>query len=114
MRGKGTLGKLLKDPELYDNARDTMASIRSVALRLEAGEGTLGKLSTDEDLYLEMSRALEKLSAFANDIEEGRGTLGRLAKDEQLYENINQLSAEMLKLIYDFRQKPEAIPDGQV
>ncbi len=104
--GEGTLGKLLKNAELYDDARDTMASIRSVALRLEAGEGTLGKLSTDEDLYLEMSRALEKLSAFANDIEEGRGTLGRLAKDEQLYENINQLSAEIVKLIYDFRQNP--------
>lgn len=105
--GEGTLGKLLKDSELYNNARNTMASIQSVALRLEAGEGTLGKLSTDEDLYLELREALEKLSTFANDIEGGRGTLGRLAKDEQLYENINQLFAEMVKLIYDFRQNPK-------
>ena len=34
-------------------------------------------------------------------------TLGRLAKDEQLYENLNELSAEFVKLIYDFRQNPK-------
>ena len=105
--GEGTIGKLLKDPELYDQAREAMASIRSVAARLDSGEGTLGKLSTDDELYREMKNALQQLSGFVNDIEEGKGTLGRLAKDEQLYENINELSAEVVKLIYDFRQNPK-------
>ncbi len=105
--GEGTIGKLLKDPELYDQAQEAMASIRSVAARLDSGEGTLGKLSTDDELYREMKNALQQLSGFVNDIEEGKGTLGRLAKDEQLYENINELSAEVVKLIYDFRQNPK-------
>ena len=105
--GEGTIGKLLKDPELYDHSQEAMASIRSVAARLDSGEGTLGKLSTDDELYREMKNALQQLSGFVNDIEEGKGTLGRLAKDEQLYENINELSAEVVKLIYDFRQNPK-------
>jgi phospholipid/cholesterol/gamma-HCH transport system substrate-binding protein len=41
------------------------------------------------------------------DIEEGKGTLGRLAKDEQLYENLNEVSSEVVKLLYDFRQNPK-------
>ncbi len=105
--GEGTLGRLFKDPELYDHAQEAMASIRSVAARLDSGEGTLGKLSTDDELYREMKNALQQLSGFVSDIEEGKGTLGRLAKDEQLYENINELSAEVVKLIYDFRQNPK-------
>ena len=40
-------------------------------------------------------------------IEEGKGTLGRLAQDEELYNNLNQLSSELVKLIYDFRQNPK-------
>ena len=43
----------------------------------------------------------------------GKGTLGKLVTDETLYNNINQtasnvnqLSSESTKLIYDFRQNP--------
>ena len=84
-----------------------MASIKSMAARLESGQGTLGKLSTDDTLYLEINNTMRKLTGFVNDIEKGRGTLGQLAKDDQLYKNLNQLSAEMVKLIYDFRQNPK-------
>ena len=47
------------------------------------------------------------------DARAGKGTLGRLVTDETLYNNINQtasnvnqLSSEGTKLIYDFRQNP--------
>lgn len=104
--GEGSAAQLIKNPKLYNDAARTMASLRSFTQQLETGEGTLGKLSKDDQLYTELVRTLAKLSGFVNDIEEGKGTLGRLANDEQLYQSMNQLSGEVLKLIYDFRQNP--------
>ena len=37
----------------------------------------------------------------------GEGTVGKLLTDETLYSNVNQLSSESVKLLYDFRQNPK-------
>jgi phospholipid/cholesterol/gamma-HCH transport system substrate-binding protein len=86
-QGKGTAGKLLKDETLYEEARTGIARFNSTAARLDVligdaqgGKGTLGKLLTDEALY--------------NNVNQTAG-------------NINQLTSESTKLIYDFRQNPK-------
>jgi phospholipid/cholesterol/gamma-HCH transport system substrate-binding protein len=49
-----------------------------------------------------------------SDAQAGKGTIGKLVTDETLYNsinqtasNVNQLSSEGTKLIYDFRQNPK-------
>ena len=106
-QGEGTLGKFVNDPSIYDKSDRLVANIENITRRMDSGEGTLGKLSTDDQLYAKMRDSLDRFSAVINDIEQGQGTLGRLAKDEQLYENLNQVSSEMVKLLYDFRQNPK-------
>ena len=40
-------------------------------------------------------------------IDPERCTIGKLLTDDSLYSNVNQLSSESTKLLYDFRQNPK-------
>ena len=67
----------------------------------------MGKLAKDEQLYQNLSQSLDQIAVLVENMQQGKGTLGRLANDEQLYQNLNAVSAEMLKLLYDFRENPK-------
>jgi len=97
---KGTLGKLLNDPTLYDEAtltltalRESFGDIRKVTGRLERGEGTLGKLLIDDGMYAELRQTVADLNLTAANaveitdrINRGHGTIGRLVADDALYD----------------------------
>lgn len=112
--GKGTIGKLLKDEQLYNNANsllhrldETSARLDKAMAKVERGEGNLGKLLNDEKLYSDARETINKLNSIASGLERGEGTAGKLLKDEKLYQNLNTMSAEVSKLLYDFRQNPK-------
>jgi len=111
---RGTIGKLIKDDELYNRANGILQKADQISLRLdnlmtkvERGEGNLGKLVNDEKLYADVRDTAELIKTITTRLEKGEGTAGRLLKDEALYNNVNTLSSEMTKLIYDFRQNPK-------
>ncbi|MFL6208134.1 MAG: MlaD family protein [Pyrinomonadaceae bacterium] len=120
-RGRGTAGRLLTDEALYNEARSAISrlnvavdQISGIAADIHAGRGTAGKLLTDEALYNDARAAIarfnttaERIDTVVASIQRGEGTAGRLVTDEQLYNNVNQLSAESVKLLYDFRQNPK-------
>ncbi len=112
--GKGTLGKLIKDEELYNRANsligkldETSTRLERTMARIERGEGNLGKLVNDEKLYADTRDTIEKLKVIADRLERGEGSAGMLLRDEKLYNNVNTMSAEITKLLYDFRQNPK-------
>jgi phospholipid/cholesterol/gamma-HCH transport system substrate-binding protein len=120
-RGRGTAGKLLTDEALYNDMRSAVArfnrsadQIDQIVADLRAGRGTAGKLLTDETMYNDARAAIARFNTAAErvdnviaGVQRGEGTAGKLLTDEQLYNNVNQLSAESVKLIYDFRQNPK-------
>jgi phospholipid/cholesterol/gamma-HCH transport system substrate-binding protein len=112
--GKGTVSKLLKDEEIYNKANSLVAKLDQFSNRLdrtmasvEAGEGNLGKLVRDEELYREARDTIAKFRVITDKLEKGEGTAGMLLKDDRLYNNVNNVSAEVTKLLYDFRQNPK-------
>jgi len=78
-----------------------------VAERMERGEGFLGRLSKDDSLYVQFRDMVGKYSAVAERLHHGEGTFGKLMTDPSLYSNLNQVTGELVKLLYDFRQNPK-------
>jgi len=119
-RGRGTAGRLLTDEALYNDARSAVArfnrsvdEINLIVSDLRAGRGTAGKLLTDEAVYNDARAAIarfnttaERIDSVVAALQRGEGTAGKLLTDDQLYSNVNQLSSETVKLLYDFRQNP--------
>ncbi|HXG67036.1 MAG TPA: MlaD family protein [Blastocatellia bacterium] len=111
--GRGTVGKLLRDEQLYNQANDAirkandaMDKLERIATDLEAGRGTVGKLLKDDKLHAELQSTIASLRAISERLEQGEGTAGKLLRDEKLYNNVNQMSSEVVKMLYDFRQNP--------
>src|SRR5918993_4526577 len=112
--GQGSAGRFVNDPALYNNLNEVSRSLQEIADGLRQGRGTAGKLLTDDAIYNEargaiarLNRSVDNIDLIVSDLRQGRGTAGKLLTDEALYNNVNQLSAETVKLIYDFRQNPK-------
>jgi len=119
--GRGTAGRLLTDDELYvrinrtsDRLDKAVDQVNSMIADINAGHGTLGKLIRDEQIYNDTRAAIARFNTTAERIDNlvaaaqrGEGTVGKLLNDDTLYTNVNQLSSEGVKLIYDFRQNPK-------
>src|SRR6266516_941927 len=119
--GRGSAGKFLSSDEMYnkvnrlaDRVNHSMDQIDNIVADVNAGRGTLGKLVKDEAIYNDARTAIARFNTTAERIDNvvasaqrGEGTVGKLLTDEQLYSNVNQLSSESVKLLYDFRQNPK-------
>ena len=75
------MGKILKDPSLYDNANKTVANVRQLTEDINAGKGALGKFAKDPEFAARMQNIADKLSAIADRLDAGEGTAGKLLRD---------------------------------
>jgi len=119
--GRGSAGKFLTNDELYNRVNSiadrfdrSVQQINDMIAEVNAGHGTFGKLLKDEQIYNDARAAIARFNTTAERIDtvvsaaqRGEGTVGRLLTDDSLYSNMNQLSSEGVKLIYDFRQNPK-------
>ena len=87
--GQGTVGKLINDPALYDQARATVTELQRLTKDLNGGKGSLGKLLQDPQLYDRLNDTATKLDNIATGLDAGKGTAGKLLKDDSLYDNLN-------------------------
>jgi phospholipid/cholesterol/gamma-HCH transport system substrate-binding protein len=119
--GRGSAGKFISDDELYnkvnrlaDRVNHSVDQIDTIVADVNEGRGTLGRLVKDEAIYNDARAAIARFNTTAERIDSvvagaqrGEGTLGKLITDDQLYSNVNNLSSEGVKLLYDFRQNPK-------
>ena len=89
-KGRGTLGKLLTDPTLYNHLNASAAKIDAMAGDLRAGQGSLGKLMTSDELYQKANSAIGHADDVLGAVKEQRGTLGKFVYDPAVYDGAHQ------------------------
>jgi phospholipid/cholesterol/gamma-HCH transport system substrate-binding protein len=100
-QGKGTVGKLIYDPQLYDSAlktvtnlqstfsdvQSTFAGVKIIVDQVNAGQGTAGKFVKDDKLYNDLAAASTSLKEILQKINQGKGSVGKLVNDQEFYNN---------------------------
>ncbi len=99
--GKGSIGKLIYDPALYDRLSSTVSEFKSLMEDIQSGKGSLGPLLTSDEAYKKAIAAIDKVNLLVNELQQGKGTAGKLLKDEELYNNANKTIANMRQLTDD-------------
>jgi phospholipid/cholesterol/gamma-HCH transport system substrate-binding protein len=99
--GKGSLGKLIYDPTLYNRFSATVAEFQSIVEQIAKGQGSLGALISRNDAYDKFIATLDKMNGIIDDIQQGKGTAGKFVKDPALYNNANDTIANLKQLTGD-------------
>jgi phospholipid/cholesterol/gamma-HCH transport system substrate-binding protein len=87
--GKGSLGQLVNNPDLYNKLNGTVDELHKLTANLNNGKGSIGKLVSDDALYNKLNDTIGKLDTIATGLNNGNGTAGKLLKDPSLFDNLN-------------------------
>lgn len=102
--GDGTIGMLVKNPQLYNHAVKTLADLQGIADQVNEGHGTLGKLIKDETFYDHANETVSRLQHIADELDAGHGSIGKLLRDESMYNNLNQTVDKANQLMNEINQ----------
>ncbi len=65
----GSIGRMVNDPQLYDNLAATTARLDTIMTKLNNSQGSMGLLVNDTLLYVEVTNLLSRLNNLVTDIE---------------------------------------------
>ncbi|MFZ0199275.1 MAG: MlaD family protein [Candidatus Sulfotelmatobacter sp.] len=99
--GKGSLGKLIYDPTLYNRFSETVADFQGIVNEIAKGQGSLGALINRNDAYDKFLATLDKINVVVDDLQAGKGTAGKFLKDPSLYNNANDTIANLKQVTGD-------------
>lgn len=99
--GKGSLGKMIYDPALYDRLNQTVKEFQGIVDEVAKGQGSLGALINSNDAYNKFLSTLDKINAVADDLQAGKGTAGKFLKDPSLYNNANDTISNLKQVTQD-------------
>ena len=99
--GKGSLGKIINDPALFNRATAILNQIQGLLNDVSAGKGTIGRLLNDETLANKLIDSVDKLDTIMQETQGGKNNLGKILHDESLYNNLHQTIAKANQLMDD-------------
>jgi len=66
----GTIGRLVNDPQLYDNLVMSTAKLDTILQKMNQAQGSLGLLVNDTGLYVEMTNLMARMNTLVTDIQD--------------------------------------------
>ena len=107
--GQGSIGKLIYDPNLYNQFAATVNEFKGLVDQVRSGQGSLGKLLVTDEAYNKAIAAVDKVNVMIDELQQGKGTAGKFLKDPALYDNANQTIVNVKKLTDDINAGKGAI-----
>lgn len=93
--GKGTVARLLSDPAIYRELKETSEGLSTLVERVEAGKGNLGRLFREDNLYADLEASVRDIKLFAARLQTSEGSLSRIIEEPAFYERFLQAAASL-------------------
>lgn len=116
-QGKGSLGKFINDPSLYNKILSTISNLEATSndIRKMVEEVRTGmtkfspeKTSASFRTTIEnLERITKRLEEFSKSIESNEGTIHKLLTDDSMYRELSATLAELKGLIADIKKNPK-------
>lgn len=102
--GKGNLGKIIQDEQLYDNALKLTVQLNDVIKdfhdTINSKDNSIGKvLHDDGELYAKMNNFIDSTQKIIDGVNDGKGTLGQLAQNPAMYDDFRQILADTHQML---------------
>lgn len=98
-KSEGTVAKILTDPSVYNNLKDTTETLTEVVKDFKESQGSLRLFIEDPSIYKRVLNATSSLEEFTTKLNEGSGTLRMLVEDPEIYENLNKASQQLSSIL---------------
>ncbi|HVQ31865.1 MAG TPA: MlaD family protein, partial [Vicinamibacteria bacterium] len=93
--GEGTIGKAIRDEELYTRMADVSMRLQGLMSKLESEKGPLGRLVNDGEMSQRMADSMRRVSDVLSRIDSGQGALGVLSRDDELGRDLKSLAKSL-------------------
>jgi phospholipid/cholesterol/gamma-HCH transport system substrate-binding protein len=96
--GRGTIGKLMTDEQLYAELNKFVATAGEVTRTIREGRGTAGRLINDPKIANSLEASLKSLEEMTRRINAGEGSLGSLMKDDAFAKSLTSTTTNLQTL----------------
>ena len=97
--GRGTVGKLITDEQLYVELHRFVTSAGDLTEGLKSGRGTLGKLLNDPAGANALETSLKNIESLTRQLNAGEGSLGKLLKDDAFANSLSSTTSNIDQVV---------------
>jgi phospholipid/cholesterol/gamma-HCH transport system substrate-binding protein len=97
--GRGTVGKLMTDQQLYVELNRFVTSANQLTDGLKQGRGTLGKLLNDPATANALEASLTNVETLTRQLAAGEGSIGKLLKDDTFSNSLTSATGNIDTLV---------------
>ena len=91
--GRGTVGKIFTDEQLYADTQSLVNAAEAVVRDMQRGRGTLGQLVQNPAAYRSLETSLRNLEAMTARINRGEGSLGALLNNDAFAKSLESATS---------------------
>jgi phospholipid/cholesterol/gamma-HCH transport system substrate-binding protein len=96
--GRGTLGKLMTDEQLYIEFQRMAANLSEVSRAIRDGRGTIGRLINDPKAAAALDASMQNIEELTKKINAGQGSFGKLVNDDAFARSLSGATANLQTL----------------